>query len=99
MVNHNLGHLEYLVSRYKEAYSYLSKSVILIEKSSILVMSERADCKWSIIGIKLDEKSKHFIHFILGSYSSKGEADKAFCAKKELTDFWSEGYANAYDLT
>ena len=70
------------------------ESVILREKSSILVMSERADCKWSIVGIELDEKSRHFIHFILGSYSSKDEADKAFCAKNELTNFWSEGYAN-----
>ena len=74
------------------------KSKILIEKSSILVMSERADGKWSIIGIELHEKSKHFIHFILASYSSKGEADKSFCATKESTDFWSIGYGNAYDL-
>jgi hypothetical protein len=73
--------------------------VILKNKSSILVMSERADCKWSIVGIKLDQKSKHFIHFKLGTYSSKGEADKAFCIKKELKDFWSAGYANAYDPT
>lgn len=56
-------------------------------------MSERADSKWSIVGIERDEKSKHFIHFILGSYSSKDEADKAFRAKNELTNFWSEGYA------
>jgi len=75
------------------------ESVILKNKSSILVMCERADCKWSIIGIKLHEKSQHFIHFKLGSYSRKGEADEALCAKNELTDFWSEGYANAYDLT
>jgi hypothetical protein len=75
------------------------ESVILKKKSSILVMSKRADGKWSIVGIKLDEKSRHFIHFLLGSYSSKGEADKAFCIKKELKDFWSDGYANAYDLT
>jgi hypothetical protein len=60
------------------------ESVILKNKSSILVMCERADCKWSIIGIELHEKSKHFIHFKLGSYSSKDEADEAFCIKKEL---------------
>ena len=68
------------------------ESVILKSKSSILVMCEKANCKWLIIGIELDEKSKHFIHFILGSYSSKGEADKAFLSKKELKDFWSAGY-------
>lgn len=72
------------------------ESVILQENSSILVMSERADIGW-FVGIKHDGKSRHFIHFILGSYSSREEADKAMCAKKELTDFWSEGYANAYD--
>ncbi len=66
------------------------ESVILKKKSSILVMSKRADSKWSIVGIELHEKSRHFIHFILGSYSSKGEADKAFCIKKELKDFWNE---------
>jgi hypothetical protein len=69
------------------------ESKILTKKSSILVLSERADGKWSVIGIERDEKTKHFIHFILGSYSSKGEADKAFRAKNELTNFWSEGYA------
>jgi hypothetical protein len=71
------------------------RSVILKKKSSILAMSKWADSKWSIVGIERDEKSKHFIHFILGSYSSKDEAEKAFFAKNELTDFWSEGYANA----
>ncbi|MFA6635664.1 MAG: HNH endonuclease signature motif containing protein [Candidatus Omnitrophota bacterium] len=64
------------------------ESIILKDKSSILVMCERADRKWSIVGIELHEKSKHFIHFKLGSYSSKDEADKAFCAKQELENFW-----------
>jgi hypothetical protein len=73
------------------------ESVIIKEKSSILVMCERTDCKWSIIGIEFHERSKHFIHFKLGSYSNKDEADKAFCFKKELKNFWSEGYANFYD--
>jgi len=75
------------------------ESVILKDKSLILVMSERADSKWSIIGIELHEKSKHFIHFKLGTYSSKSEADKAFCIKKELKDFWSDGYSGFYDPT
>lgn len=75
------------------------ESVILKGKSLILVMSERADSKWSIIGIELDEKSKHFIHFKLGTYSSKSEADEAFCTKKESIDSWSDGYAGVYDPT
>ncbi len=70
------------------------ESKIIKEKLSIVVMSERADSKWLIVGIELHERSKYFIHFGLGLYSSKDEADKAFCEKNELTDFWSEGYAN-----
>ena len=73
------------------------ESAILKEKSSILVMSERADGKWTLVGIELDVKSRHFIHFILGSYSSKGEADKTYSIKKVSSDFWSDGYGGAYD--
>ena len=72
--------------------------VILKEKSSIMVMCGRVDGKWSIVGIELHERSRHFIHFILGSYSNKDEAYKAFGDNKELKDFWSEGYGKAYDL-
>jgi hypothetical protein len=78
------------------------KSEILNSKSSILVLCEKVDCKWLIVGIELDEKSKHFIHFIIGSFSSRDEADKAFSSKEELKDFWSVGYggfAKLYDLT
>jgi hypothetical protein len=64
-----------------------------ILKSSILVLSERADGKWSIVGVERDEKTKYFIHYILGSYSSKDEADIAFRAKNESTNFYSEAYA------
>ena len=72
------------------------ESVILSNRSSILAMCSEADSKWAIIGIELDKKSKHFIHFILGSYSSKGEADKAF-NEKGTADFWSDGYTNVYN--
>ena len=83
-------------SEHEDIFPRLSvlESNVLKEKSSIVVMSERADNKWLIVGIELHERSKHFIHFGLGLYSDKGEAEKAFCAKNELTDFWSEGYAN-----
>lgn len=73
------------------------ESKILKDKSSIVVLSKRADNKWLVVGIELDERSKHFIHFGLGLYSSKGEADRAFSTKNELTDFWSEGYSNIYN--
>lgn len=68
------------------------KTMILEKKSSILVVSKSAENKWVIVGIQLGARSSHFIHFILGSYSSKDEADKAFCDKKTLDDFWSDGY-------
>ncbi|MDH4201366.1 MAG: HNH endonuclease [Phycisphaerae bacterium] len=73
--------------------------VILKDNRLILVISERPDNKWSIIGIELDEKSKHFIHFKLGTYSSKSEADEAFCIKKESIDSWSDGYSGLDDPT
>lgn len=72
------------------------ESVILKKDSSILVLSKTEECIWSIVGIELDKKSRHFIHFILGSYFSKDHAFKEFCSKNGQTDFWREGYANAY---
>jgi hypothetical protein len=79
------------------------ESVILEKKSSILIICERADSNWSIVGIMFDEKSRHFIHFILGLFSSKNEADEAFGIKKELIeqglkDIWSDGYGGDYYL-
>jgi len=73
------------------------ESVMLKENSSVLVLCERADHKWSIVGITLHEKSNHFIHFNLGSYSSKVKADEAFCNNKELKDYWSEAYNHQMD--
>jgi len=64
-----------------------------ILRCSILILSERSDSKWSVVGIERDAKTKYFIHYILGTYSNKGEADKAFRAKNELTNFHSEAYA------
>ena len=74
------------------------KSVILKGKLSILVMSERADRKKVIVGIELDEKTKHFIHFIVGSYSDEHEAENAFRDKLEVESFWSDAY-NVNGLT
>ena len=73
------------------------ESVILSNRSSVIAMCSEADSKWTIIGIELHKKSQHFIHFNLGSYSSKGEADKAFSKKMDFSDFWSDAYANAYN--
>lgn len=38
------------------------------------------------VGIKLDDKSKYFIHFNLGSYLDKEDAYKVFCIRQESTD-------------
>jgi hypothetical protein len=91
-------------TEYKELSKLLGEKVyicaarLLKQESSILVMCKRADDKWSLVGIELDKKSKHFIHFVLKSYSSKDKAYQQFCSKDELTNFWSEGYANVYDI-
>ncbi len=68
------------------------ESLILKQKSSILVLSEREDGRWAVVGIALHEKSRHFIHYFLGSHPSKDEADKAFREKNEITDFPTEAW-------
>ena len=75
----------------------VESSVILRDKSSILVVAERADRRRVVVGIELDAKSKHFIHFILGLYADTHEADEALRDKMELQNFWSDGY-NAFGL-
>jgi len=81
-------------------FSYKLKvleTVVLKYKASILVLCKETDSQWTIIGISFDEKSRHFIHFILGTFASKSEADKEFRVKMEDSDFWSDGYNNAYN--
>lgn len=87
------------VLAYSEHDEFSSKLTILEAKvlkeiSSIVVISEGSDNRWLIVGIELDKKSKHYIHFILGSFSNEFEAYKAFSEKNELTEFWSEAYEN-----
>lgn len=66
---------------------------ILVAKFSIVVMSEREDGKWSIVGIELNRK-RHFIHFLLSSHYKKDEAVEVFHSKNEHSNFWSEAYSN-----
>ena len=68
------------------------KSVVLEGGLSILVMCEAGNQKRAIIGIELDEKTKHFIHFIVGSYSDEADAETAFSEKKEAPEFWRDAY-------
>lgn len=64
------------------------ESAIQPNKSSILVLCETTDSKWAIVGIEHDAKSRHFIHFYLGSYDSRAEVDRAFPVKRKLDHFW-----------
>lgn len=76
----------------------VADSLLLKERSSILVMTKWPDAKWSIVGVQLHSRSNHFIHFILGTYSNKKEAIREFSTKAISVDFWSEGYSGAYRL-
>lgn len=66
------------------------KTVLLKNRLSILVMCKREDHKYSVIGITLDEKTNYFIHFYLGSYPNKDDADKSFSILQESTDWWGK---------
>ncbi len=70
------------------------EAVLLKDGSSILVMTESENGKWVIVGIELDEKTQHFFHFIVGSYSSLHQAGVEFTSKERQCNFWSDGYAN-----
>lgn len=61
--------------------------------SSFVVMCSRPDSKWSLVGVKLNDRS-HFIHFHLGSYGTLGEAERAMPTKR-VEDFWKDAYAGA----
>ena len=66
------------------------------EHLAFVVLCKNKKNKWAIIGVRFDEKSQHFIHFVLDLYLDKDEAYKAFHSKNEQTNFWSEGYKNNY---
>ena len=70
------------------------EAVHLNDRSSILVMTESENGKWVIVGIELDERTQHFFHFIVGSYSNAHEAGVELTSKERQRDFWSDGYAN-----
>lgn len=69
-------------------------AVILNDGTSILAMTESENGKWVIVGIQLDDKTKHFFHYVVGSYASMQEAEIGFNAKEQHCDFWSDAYSN-----
>ncbi|MFN9068691.1 MAG: HNH endonuclease signature motif containing protein, partial [Bdellovibrionales bacterium] len=82
---------------YSEQEPVFSKLTILEvsktkDNSSILVLCGNDSPRpYAIAGISLNEEG-YFIHFALGSYIKKDEADNAMRIKKELKNFWSDGY-------
>jgi hypothetical protein len=56
-------------------------------ESSILVLSEREDSKWTVIGIELDKKSRHFIHYNLGWYHNQNAAETALAEAQNSQDW------------
>ncbi len=69
-------------------------AALLKDKLSILVMTESKNGKWVIVGIQLDERTQHFFHFVVGSYSDMQEAEMALNSKERHCDFWSDAYSN-----
>jgi len=61
-------------------------------KPGIVVLAERADNKWAVVGIEFDEKSKHFIHYIFGVYKGKADAADKLRSSSSIADYQSAGY-------
>lgn len=70
------------------------EAVRLKDRSSILVMTESENGKWVIVGIEFDERTQHFFHFNVGSYSNMHHAGVELTSKERQCNFWSDGYAN-----
>lgn len=73
----------------------VSKSLLLKERDSILVQCISTNESYSIVGIEYDKKTNHFIHFYLGTYLSKVEAEKAFDELKVKKDWWGASLSMA----
>lgn len=88
------------IEEHPEFYFSLTtlKSVIQKDKQAIIVLCEKSDNKFMIVGIELYDKNKWFIHYNLGSYLSIEEAELAFIEKQALPvkEYYNLGYKNAY---
>ena len=88
------------IEEHPEFYFSLTalKAVIQNDKQAIFVLCEKSDKKFMVVGIELYAKNKWFIHYNLGSYSSKEEAELAFIEIQALPvkEFYNLGYKNAY---
>lgn len=83
--------------------SYFSSTVVAAtiqrEQKTILVFCKRTDERWGIVGIELYNKNQWFIHYNLGVYSMKEDAEKRFSEVQSLSvdRFFSEGYSHSRD--
>ena len=89
-----------IVKEYPDYYFSLSvlKAVIQKEKQAIIVLCEKSDKTFMIVGIELYSKNNWFIHYNLGSYKHREEAEAGFIERQsvEVSEFFSLGYKNAY---
>ena len=75
---------------------YVYKTKILHENKSWIVICNREDEKWNIIGIELNQK-RHFIHFNLGTFLTIEKAEEFSKTITNEMDFWMKGYSCKWD--
>ena len=66
------------------------------ENKSWIVICNREDEKWNIIGIELNQK-RHFIHFNLGTFLTIEKAEEFSKTITNEMDFWMKGYSCKWD--
>lgn len=69
------------------------------DKKTIVVLCERTDNRYGVVGIELYDKNQWFIHYNLGVYSSKESAEHRFTETQKLSQdqFFNEGYRHSRD--
>ena len=75
---------------------YAYKTIILNENKSWIVICNRDDKKWNVIGVELNKK-RHFIHFNLGTFLTIEEAEEFSKTIDSEMDFGRKGYSCKWD--
>lgn len=75
---------------------YAYKSIILHENKSCIVICNRDDGKWNVIGIELNTKC-HFIHFNLRTFLNIESAEEFMKTIDNEAIFWCKGYSCKWD--
>lgn len=76
----------------------LAASIQKVEKT-IIVLCERTDSRYGVVGIELYDKNQWFIHYNLGVYNLKESAKQRFIEAQTLSadQFFNEGYRHSRD--